>query len=219
MADQEIKLIGVWGSPFSRRVEIALKMKGIVYEFLDEDLKNKSPLLLKYNPVHKKVPVFVHNGKPIAESLVIVEYIDETFKSGLPILPQDPYARAMARFWAKFIDDKCMPSIWKIRSSQGDEQKKAVEEALENLKTLENELKGNKFFGGDEIGFVDIAANFLGLWLGIVQEMMGVDLLTKEKLPKLSEWVDNYLNNDIIKKSLPPRDELAVRLRALFGGK
>jgi glutathione S-transferase len=51
------------------------------------------------------VPVFVHNGKPISESRVILEYIDDTWKQN-PILPNDPYQRALSRFWSKFIDDK-----------------------------------------------------------------------------------------------------------------
>lgn len=104
MAEQ-VKLYGTWASPFSRRIEVALKLKGVQFEYAEENLSNKSPELLKYNPVHKQIPVLVHNGKPVAESLVILEYIDETWKHN-PILPADPYERAKARFWAKYIDDK-----------------------------------------------------------------------------------------------------------------
>ncbi|CAK9137625.1 unnamed protein product [Ilex paraguariensis] len=204
---EEVKVFGVWGSPFSRRVEIALKMKGVKYEFIEEDLANKSPLLLKYNPVHKKIPVLLHNGKPICESLVILEYIDETWK-GTSIFPQDPYKRAVARFWARFIDDKCLPTLWKTCWSQGEEQEKGKEEACELLKILDNELKDKKFFGGDAIGPVDIVANFIGFWLGIIQEITGVEVLTKEKFPKLCQWIDEFINYSIIKENLPPRDKL-----------
>ena len=99
----EVKLHGMWASTYSKRVELALKIKGIPYKYIEEDLTNKSQLLLKYNPVHKKVPVLVHDGKPVSESLVILEYIDETWKNSPRLFPEDPYQRAKVRFWAGFI--------------------------------------------------------------------------------------------------------------------
>ncbi|KAI9186049.1 hypothetical protein LWI28_013318 [Acer negundo] len=130
---EEVKLLKTWSSPFVWRVVWALKLKGVEYVSVEEDLSNKSPLLLQCNPIYKKVPVFLHNGKSIAESLVILEYIDETWNS-YPLLPEDPHDKATARFWAKFADDKVLPSVWVAYLKQGKEQEEATVSALENLK-------------------------------------------------------------------------------------
>jgi len=112
MAEKDkVILHGMWASPYSKRVELALNFKGIPYEYVEEDLRNKSELLLQYNPVHKKVPVLVHNGNAIAESIVILEYIDETWKHGPNLLPADSYRRAQARFWSTFIQDQVINYI------------------------------------------------------------------------------------------------------------
>jgi glutathione S-transferase len=85
-------------------VKLALSFKGLSFENVEEDMSPKSELLLRSNPVHKKVPVLLHNEKPICESVVIVQYIDEAFAPSL--LSSDPHERAIARFWAAYIDDK-----------------------------------------------------------------------------------------------------------------
>ncbi|XP_021829546.1 glutathione S-transferase U8-like [Prunus avium] len=210
---EEVKLLGVWGSPFSSRVEIALRLKGVQYEFFEEDLHNKSALLLKSNPVHKKIPVLLHNDKPIAESHVVLEYIDETWKQGFSILPEDPFERAHARFWARFLDEKCLPAIWKACWGS-EEPEKAVEEACELLKLLEHELKGNKFFGGEKVGLVDIVGNFIAYWLRAIQEVVGVEILTKEKFPKIYDWSDEFVN--VLQEILPRRDKLVAIFRGRF---
>ena len=108
MAD-EVILLDFWASLFGMRVRIALAEKGIKYE-CEEELWNKSssksPLLLEMNPIHKKIPVLIHNGKLVCESLIIVQYIDEVWKDKSPLLPSHPYQRAHARFWADFVDNK-----------------------------------------------------------------------------------------------------------------
>ncbi|PWZ26055.1 Glutathione transferase GST 23 [Zea mays] len=78
-----------------------MTMKGVEYEYVEEDLRSKSAQLLVYNPVQKKVPVLVYKGRPVVESQVILEFIDDAWSHrGDPILPRDPYQHAMARFWA-----------------------------------------------------------------------------------------------------------------------
>ncbi|XP_015087504.1 probable glutathione S-transferase [Solanum pennellii] len=202
----QVKLLGFWYSPFSHRVEWALKIKGVKYEYIEEDRNNKSSLFLQSNPIHKKIPVLIHNGKPIIESMLILEYIYETF-DGPSILPKEPYDRALARFWAKFLDDKVM-AVVNTFFRKGEEQEKGKEEVFEMLKVLDNELKDKKFFVGDKFGFAEIVANMVALWVGVYEEASGVVLVTSQN-PKICAWRDEYINYSPVKKYLPPRrDEL-----------
>ena len=88
-----------------------------------------------------------------------------------------------------------------------------MEEAKENLKLLENELNDNKFFGGDNIGLLDVVCNFIAFWLLVIQEVVEVKLLTEGEFPKLSQWGHGFVNHPIVKENLPPRDKLAAFFR------
>ncbi|BFG36290.1 hypothetical protein CerSpe_225640 [Prunus speciosa] len=106
-----------------------------------------------------------------------------------------------------------MLTIWKACWGS-EEPEKAVEEACELLKLLEHELKGNKFFGGEKVGLVDIVGNFIAYWRRAIQEVVGVEILTKEKFPKLYAWSDEFVN--VLQESLPPRDKLVAFFRGRF---
>ncbi|CAI9764278.1 unnamed protein product [Fraxinus pennsylvanica] len=105
MDREKVKILGSGVSPFEWRIIWALKMKGIEFEFIKEDTFKKSSLLLESNPVHKMIPVFIHREKAISDSLIILEYIDETWIQN-PIMSKDPHERAYTRFWAKFSEDQ-----------------------------------------------------------------------------------------------------------------
>ena len=102
----KVVLLDSWGSMFGMRASIALAEKGVKYEHKLENLRNKSPLLLQMNSIHQQIPVLIHNGRPICESAIIVQYIDEVWKDKAPLMPSDPHQRAQARFWVDYIDKK-----------------------------------------------------------------------------------------------------------------
>ncbi|KAK6160056.1 hypothetical protein DH2020_003437 [Rehmannia glutinosa] len=214
MAADEVKVLGSWSSPFVLRARIALNIKCVEYEFLEETFVSKSDLLLKSNPVYKKFPVFIHGGRPICESLIIVQYVDEVWASGPAILPSDPYDRANARFWATYIDDKWHPSVRAILMADGEEAKKAaaLEEANKGLALLEDTFrkcsKGQKFFGGDKIGYLDIALGGFLVWVRVIQILRNVSLIDESKTPNLLKWAQHFSDDAAVKDVLPETQRL-----------
>ncbi|KAI3981276.1 hypothetical protein MKX01_004540 [Papaver californicum] len=212
MEEEVVKLRGVWSSPFSCRVECALKLKGVKYEYIKEDLSNKSELLLQYNPVHKKIPILVHGGKPILESMIILEYIDETWPEINPLLPADLHERSVARFWIKFLEDKCL-SIWLAFRTKGEQQTKAITDSLEMLKTIEEHaMPGKTFFSGDgdNIGLTDLAFGILVYWLGVIEDVIKLKILDAQTFPRIHAWKQRFVEVPEIKESLPNHDELVI---------
>ncbi|RWW09500.1 hypothetical protein GW17_00027020, partial [Ensete ventricosum] len=174
----------------------------------------KSPLLLKSNPVHKKIPVLIDHGKPVCESLNIVQYIDEKWPDRAPLLPADPYARAEARFWADLVEKKvCIPLppeclgtclflvllLGKQASTQAQEE--ATKEFIEMLKLLEGELGDKKYFGGEMFGLVDIALIPFTAWFYSYEAC--AKLSTEKEVPKLVAWGKRCRERESVSKSLP----------------
>ncbi|XP_022725927.1 glutathione S-transferase U17-like [Durio zibethinus] len=223
MAESDVKVLGSWSSPFMLRARIALHLKSVNYEYIEENLlESKSELLLKSNPVFKKVPVLIHGDKSICESLIIVQYINEVWTSGPSILPSDAYERANSRFWAAYIDDKWFPALRRVLVAEAEDTKKeAIAQVEEGLVLLEEAFrkfsKGKAFFGGDNIGYLDITIGCFLVWIEVIEKYNEIKLLTEAKTPCLLEWVDSFSSHGAVKDVLPEADKLAefgVKLRA-----
>ncbi|KAK7391582.1 hypothetical protein VNO78_19999 [Psophocarpus tetragonolobus] len=209
MAD--LKLHGFWYSPFTFRVKWALKLKDIPFENIEEDRYNLSPQLLEYNPIYKRTPVLVHGGKPLCESMIIIEYIDQIWPHN-PLLPTHSYERAIARFWIKYADDMTSAVGTLVLSRNGEEHVKALEKICEYLRVVENHCfsDGKRFFGGDTINIVDIAFGSIFEFLVVIEDNLQVKALEEEKFPRLHSWYNNFKNVPVIKENLPDHDKMVT---------
>lgn len=98
----------------------------------------------------------------------------------------------------------------------GEEQEKAKEECPKMLRIVEEEALGDKkFFGGDEIGIVDIAFGWMAHWLGVIEEVLEVKLLQPHQFPRLHAWIHNFKQVPLIKQNLPNRDNMLAHFKAL----
>ena len=98
-AENDLKLYSGWFCPFVQRVWIALEEKGIEYQYIEVNPYHKPQSLLDLNP-RGLVPTLQYQGKPLYESTVLCEFLEEAYPNHTPkLLPDDPYLRARTRIW------------------------------------------------------------------------------------------------------------------------
>ncbi|KAG4947537.1 hypothetical protein AAZX31_15G236300 [Glycine max] len=197
----EVVLLDTWASMYGMRARIALAEKGVRYEYKEENLMNRSPLLLQMNPIHKKIPVLIHNGKPICESAIIVQYIDEVWNDKSPLMPSDPYKRSQARFWVDYIDKKIYDTWKKMWLSKGEEHEEGKKELISIFKQLEETLTDKPFYGDDTFGFVDLCLITFSSWF-YTYETYG-NFKMEEECPKLMAWVKRCMERETVSNTLP----------------
>jgi len=202
----ELTVLEFWPSPFAQRVKIALGEKGLAFEIKEDNLFDKSPLLLKMNPVNKQIPVLIHNGKPICESLIIVQYIDEVWNDKSPLLPSDPYKRSQARFWGDYIDKKIYSNGRNLVFSKGESQEAAKKELIECYKVLEAELGDKDYFGGESFGIVDIALIPFYSWFYTYETCANFSF--EEECPKIVGWAKRCVEKESVSNALPDQHKL-----------
>jgi maleylpyruvate isomerase len=97
-------LHGYFRSTASYRVRLAMTLKGLSFENVSHHLRKneqRAPGYLAVNP-QGLVPALEVGGRVLTQSLAICEYLDEVYPEP-PLLPADPFARALVRAAAQVI--------------------------------------------------------------------------------------------------------------------
>jgi glutathione S-transferase len=86
-------------STCAQKVRATLAEKGLSWDSHELNLRTgeqHKPEFLKLNP-RGVVPVLIHNGKPIAESNIIMEYLEDEFADTESLMPDSAIEKAAVR--------------------------------------------------------------------------------------------------------------------------
>ena len=162
--------------PYCARVRIVLGEKGVGFDVVEIDLSDRPAWLYEKNATGR-VPVLEEDGRPLPESAVIMEFLEERYPEP-PLLPADPADRAAVRLLV-FRDQELTDPYYAFRRGE-DEAGEQLDAALGRLDAI---LGERPFLGGTEYGLADIA---YVPWLLRARDMLGVDL---DGFQSLSDWL------------------------------
>jgi maleylacetoacetate isomerase len=107
MTGDDIRLYTYWRSSACYRVRIALNLKQLPYQSLPIHLvkdggEQHSPEFHELNP-QELIPVLMHGGRMLRQSLAIIDYLDENFDTSRPLMPSVARERQRVRAIAQMI--------------------------------------------------------------------------------------------------------------------
>lgn len=163
-----ITLHGYWRSTAAWRVRLALALKGIAHESVAVNLVADAQRSAGHLALNSQglVPVLVHDGAVLTQSLAIIEYLDELHPAP-PLLPADALGRARVRSAALTIAADVHP-LGNLRVQRWLRQEMRQPDAEvtrwlhqwmgDGLAALENFAAqfGGDFLYGDTPGLADI---------------------------------------------------------------
>ncbi|MCH8621014.1 glutathione S-transferase family protein [Undibacterium sp. TS12] len=160
----------LYGHPFSsytQKVLIALHENGTPFEFrcIGPDTPEHVAEWLQRWPLGK-FPLLVDDGQDIAETSIIIEYLQLTHPGPVRLLPVDAKAALNVRFMDRFFDLHVMTPVQHAVGGAltGDvvKRQEAQEQAVTKLELayawLEKHLAGRTWASGDNFTMADCAA-------------------------------------------------------------
>ena len=191
---RHLKLVSFDICPYVERSRIALLEKGVPHEVELIDLADKPAWFLEVSPMGR-VPVLLVDGRPIFESMIINELVNELYPDP-PLFPSDPVARAEARGWIVFANDAVMPAggaamLAVAGGATGEALAKPLATLRDALGKLEQQLaRGGPFFLGPDFSLVDASfAPFFRRWR-LAEGWGAEDARVLAAFPRVAAWAD-----------------------------
>ncbi|KIV92711.1 hypothetical protein PV10_03983 [Exophiala mesophila] len=181
--DEPITLYSGWFCPFVQRSWIVLEEKKIPYKYVEINPYNKEPSFLKLNP-RGLVPTLgapQEDGsqKPLIESNLISEYLDESFPDQNPLFPKSPYEKARMKVWIDHISTRILPAYHRLLQHTPDKPyslESAREEFAASLKTWIKEADPEgPYFLGKQFSYADVALAPWAVRLWVLEHFKGVE--------------------------------------------
>jgi glutathione S-transferase len=163
--------------PYCARVRIVLAEKGVEFDVVEIDLSDRPAWLYETNPAGRVPVVEEDGGRPLPESAVIMEFLEERYPEPA-LLPPDPADRAAVRLLV-FRDHELTDPYYAFRRGE-DGAREELDAALARFDSL---LAEQPYLGGAEYGLADIA---LVPWLLRARDMLGVEL---DGFASLAGWL------------------------------
>jgi glutathione S-transferase len=161
MTATSITLFGHWICPFSVRVEFALAQRGIDYTMVEVPPRAVRPKgfvvpeeFIAHSP-KLEVPMVKHNDEYLADSIPILEQLEEWFISN-SLLPTDGAARSLVLARVQWLDKHLYrPMIGVYYGTDSDKIAAASDEFNQALNTVAGWLRETTWLVGDEPTIVE----------------------------------------------------------------
>ncbi|MEM5310215.1 glutathione S-transferase family protein [Paraburkholderia sp. JHI869] len=163
--------LALYGHPFSsytQKVLIGLYENNTPFEFrgIGPDSPEHTAQWLRRWPL-RKFPVLVDGERNVAETSIIIEYLQLRHPGPVRLLPADPMAALDVRFLDRFFDLHVMTPVQRAvdgalsgDAARRDEGRAFAEEKLELAYAwLEGHLAGKTWAAGEDYSMADCAAS------------------------------------------------------------
>ncbi len=197
-ASQDLTLISHPLCPYVQRAVIALTEKAVPFTRIDIDLAHKPDWFLALSPLGK-TPVLRVGDRPIFESAVIVEYLEETAPN--PLHPANPLDRARHRGWVEFAST-VLNGIAGLYNARAAAAFTAAARALhERFHQTEAALGKGPWFAGERFSLVDAAFAPVFRYFDVLDRVGDFTILTD--LPKIAAWRAALANRPSVQAAAP----------------